>query len=257
LQKRSASILAPSNPGPSRDFNKEPEMTDIHTPSAAPVSAKPRFGWAKRLMIGTAVTLSLTGLGTAAVYAKDMHPKGGPGQHSMEERAEFMEFRFQKMLDRIGATEDQKTKLTALFEKTREAMKPPAPPAPPADQAAAADDQTPPPPPPGAEGMGPDGMGGPGMGGPGMGGPGMGGPGMGPLPREIMAELVKPTIDKAAIEKMRADKVGELDAKSKILTSALVEAAEILTPEQREKLAAQMAKHDGMRMGMGKGHHKQ
>jgi Spy/CpxP family protein refolding chaperone len=233
-------------------------MTDIQTSSTPVAPEKPKFGWAKRLLIGTAVTVSLAGIGTAAVYAKDMHPKGGPGQHSMEERAEFMEFRFQKMLGRIGATDDQKAKLTALFEKTREAMKPPAPLEPPADQAAATDGQTPPPPPPGADGNGPDGNGGPGMRGPGMGGPGMGGPGMGgALPREIMAELVKPTIDKAAIEKLRADKVAEMDTRSKTLTAALVEAAEILTPEQRVQLAEEMAKHGGRdRMGMGKGQHK-
>jgi Spy/CpxP family protein refolding chaperone len=56
--------------------------------------------------------------------------------------------------------------------------------------------------------------------------------------RKQALDLLKaPTIDRAAIEKMRADHMAEMDAKSKRLVAALVDVAEILTPDQRVKLA--------------------
>jgi Spy/CpxP family protein refolding chaperone len=52
--------------------------------------------------------------------------------------------------------------------------------------------------------------------------------------------LTQTTIDKAAIEKFRAEELAKVDAASKRVTQALGDAAEILTPEQRAKLAERM-----------------
>ncbi|RST84354.1 periplasmic heavy metal sensor [Aquibium carbonis] len=54
---------------------------------------------------------------------------------------------------------------------------------------------------------------------------------------EVLDILGAATVDPAAVEKLRAERVAALDAASKTMTAALVEAAEVLTPEQRGKLA--------------------
>lgn len=48
--------------------------------------------------------------------------------------------------------------------------------------------------------------------------------------------LVAPTIDRAAIEKLRAEQITLADQASKRVAQALGDAAEVLTPEQRRKL---------------------
>ena len=55
--------------------------------------------------------------------------------------------------------------------------------------------------------------------------------------------LTAPTIDRAALEQLRAERVGDMDQASKVLVQTLADAAEVLTPEQRAKLAAHMAEH--------------
>lgn len=58
--------------------------------------------------------------------------------------------------------------------------------------------------------------------------------------RGQLAELLSaPTIDRAAVEKLRAERVASIDQVSKKITDAMVNAAEALTPEQRAKLAQQ------------------
>jgi periplasmic protein CpxP/Spy len=54
--------------------------------------------------------------------------------------------------------------------------------------------------------------------------------------KEIAGILGAATIDRAALEKLRADRIATIDATSKKLTAALADAAEVLTPEQRVKL---------------------
>jgi periplasmic protein CpxP/Spy len=49
--------------------------------------------------------------------------------------------------------------------------------------------------------------------------------------------LTASTIDRAAIEKLRADQIGLAEAASKRIAQALTDAADVLTPEQRRKLA--------------------
>lgn len=55
--------------------------------------------------------------------------------------------------------------------------------------------------------------------------------------RAGMKLLAAPTIDRAAIERLRAEQIQAADAASKRLTQALADTAEVLTPAQRQKLA--------------------
>ena len=55
--------------------------------------------------------------------------------------------------------------------------------------------------------------------------------------RQGMKLLAAPTIDRAAIERLRAEQIQAADAASKRLTQALADTAEVLTPAQRQKLA--------------------
>ncbi len=64
--------------------------------------------------------------------------------------------------------------------------------------------------------------------------------------RGQIAELLgAPTIDRAAAEKLRAERVAAVDTASRKMTAAILDAAEVLTPEQR----AQLAKHFNERGG--------
>jgi protein CpxP len=48
------------------------------------------------------------------------------------------------------------------------------------------------------------------------------------------------TVDRAAIEKLRGEQIALADTASKRMTQAMADAAEVLTPEQRQKLAQRM-----------------
>lgn len=60
---------------------------------------------------------------------------------------------------------------------------------------------------------------------------------------EVMALLTADSIDREAIETLRAEKLASADRASRVLTEGLVELAELLTPEQRAQLP-----------GLGRGH---
>lgn len=64
---------------------------------------------------------------------------------------------------------------------------------------------------------------------------------------EVATLLAAPTIDKAAVEKLRAERIAAFDEASKKAVAAVVEAAEVLTPEQRAKLVAEMKERHGGR----------
>ena len=54
---------------------------------------------------------------------------------------------------------------------------------------------------------------------------------------QITALLAAPQIDRAAVEQLRSERLAEMDQASKRMTQALLDAADVLTPEQRKKLA--------------------
>jgi Spy/CpxP family protein refolding chaperone len=55
--------------------------------------------------------------------------------------------------------------------------------------------------------------------------------------------LTRDTIDRGAIEGLRADQVQLAEQASRRIAQSLVDAAEVLTPAQRKELAARMEKH--------------
>jgi Spy/CpxP family protein refolding chaperone len=58
--------------------------------------------------------------------------------------------------------------------------------------------------------------------------------------RQGMALLAAPTIDRAALERLRATRMQAEDARSRRIVQAMADAAEVLTPEQRTKAAEQL-----------------
>jgi periplasmic protein CpxP/Spy len=54
---------------------------------------------------------------------------------------------------------------------------------------------------------------------------------------QAVALLTAPTIDRTAIERLRAEQIGLAETASKRIAQALTDAAEVLNPEQRRKVA--------------------
>lgn len=61
----------------------------------------------------------------------------------------------------------------------------------------------------------------------------------------VMDLMAAPTIDRAAAEALRVGRVAAIDEASKKMTAAALEAAEVLTPEQRAKLVEHMKERRG------------
>jgi periplasmic protein CpxP/Spy len=68
--------------------------------------------------------------------------------------------------------------------------------------------------------------------------------------REGIKLLSADTIDRGAIERFRVQQIGATDAASKRFTQALADVAEVLTPEQRRRLAAHAGRRGHGRGGM-------
>ncbi|HLE66759.1 MAG TPA: Spy/CpxP family protein refolding chaperone [Burkholderiales bacterium] len=61
--------------------------------------------------------------------------------------------------------------------------------------------------------------------------------------------LAAPTIDRAAIERLRAEQIQAADVASRRLSQALADSAEVLTAEQRKQLAERFQRRHGRRRG--------
>lgn len=57
--------------------------------------------------------------------------------------------------------------------------------------------------------------------------------------------ITAPSIDRARIEALRAEQLKSLDEASKRMVTAIADAAEVLSPDQRAALAEQIRKHHG------------
>lgn len=64
---------------------------------------------------------------------------------------------------------------------------------------------------------------------------------------DLVALLKAPTIDTAAVEKLRSDRIAAMDEASKKAVASIVEAANVLTPDQRAKLATELENFKGGR----------
>ena len=57
--------------------------------------------------------------------------------------------------------------------------------------------------------------------------------------------LTQSTVDRGAIEKLRAEQIATMDAVTKRVAQAIGDAAEVLTPDQRKKLGDMLPPHGG------------
>lgn len=62
------------------------------------------------------------------------------------------------------------------------------------------------------------------------------------LRKQLTQAMTAPTIDPAAIEKLRQQSVQLMDKSSTIMTRGFVESAKVLTPEQRKQVAEELEK---------------
>jgi len=74
--------------------------------------------------------------------------------------------------------------------------------------------------------------------------------------RQARDVLTAPTVDRAAIEKLRAEQVATVDALSKRVAQALADAAEVLNADQRRKLDNMLPPGGGQGGGYWHGWHR-
>ena len=67
--------------------------------------------------------------------------------------------------------------------------------------------------------------------------------GMGDVHGDLVRLLTAPTIDRGALEQLRAGEIATLDQASRTAIQSLADAAEVLSPDQRAKLASVIAEH--------------
>ena len=65
--------------------------------------------------------------------------------------------------------------------------------------------------------------------------------------QQAVALLSQPTVDRAALETLRASRLELVEDASRVVTRALADAADVLTPEQRAKLAEHVTRWRGHR----------
>ncbi len=169
-----------------------------------PNEKKPASRYGTTFIVGVGIA-AVIAIGAGAAVADGFKGGWGPGGHMggmghMGMR--FAEHRVERVMDEIGASDEQQDKIWAIVDRTRSEMRP----------------------------MGREFRG---------------------MRDEVATLLSAPTIDKSAVEALRAKRVAEMDEASKKAVAAVLEAAEVLTPEQRAKLAEEMKDMGG---GRGPGH---
>jgi len=145
-----------------------------------------RSWWSAPTIVGAGLAVVIA-LGAGAAVAQGGFGPKGFGHMGMG----FGGHGFERMMDKVDATDEQQDKIWEIVDKTRSDLR--------------------------------------------------------PVGREFrdsrdkVAELLSaPTIDRAAVEALRAERIAAIDAASKTAVDALVQAAEVLTPEQRAELAKEM-----------------
>lgn len=61
--------------------------------------------------------------------------------------------------------------------------------------------------------------------------------------RELVTELARPQVDRAGLERVRAESLALADTATQSLVDAVVEVSEVLTVEQRQELAEMVGRH--------------
>jgi Spy/CpxP family protein refolding chaperone len=64
---------------------------------------------------------------------------------------------------------------------------------------------------------------------------------------QAVALLSEPTVDRGALEALRAGQLQAAEQASRRLTQALADVADVLTPEQRKQIAEHVARRHGRR----------
>jgi Spy/CpxP family protein refolding chaperone len=157
-------------------------------------AAKPRRKWMAGVALAAAFVAGGVTMGGLAAAAQGMamhHMMGAGGEGAMHAKA--MEH-VSKMLDQVGASADQKTRIQAILRAGFAPM-------------AGVHEE------------------------------------MRQTHASLHAIFSAPTIDRTALEQVRAGEIAKLDQASRTMTTALADAAEVLTPEQRVKLSSVMADH--------------
>jgi Spy/CpxP family protein refolding chaperone len=71
--------------------------------------------------------------------------------------------------------------------------------------------------------------------------------------QQIGQALAAPTIDTNAIEKLRQQSLQAIDNSSKLLTQGMVQTAQVLTPDQRQKVLSELHRHGHHHPGLDAG----
>ncbi|MEP7007694.1 MAG: periplasmic heavy metal sensor [Sphingomonas bacterium] len=170
-------------------------MNDIPENSTDLPNRAVRRGWLRRTALAAALVASGAALPVLVASAQgvgmSMHGMMHGGAGDMHAKAMG---HVTQMLDAVGASDDQKTKIGSILHTGFEPM------------AKLHED-------------------------------------MGATHKSLHQILAAPTVDRAALEQLRAAQIARIDSASRAATGAMADAAEVLRPDQRAKLVAMAAEH--------------
>ena len=170
-------------------------MSDpIPTPSSSPRAAPPRRRWLAGVALAAAFVAGGVTLPVVVASAQDAAMGSMMSGHGRDHAAmhAMVMAHVSKMLDEVGASADQKSKIEAILHDGFKPM-----------MTLHGD--------------------------------------MAETHRALHDLLIAPTIDRRALEQLRAAEIAKLDQASRGMTQSLADAAEVLRPDQRAKLASLIA----------------